>query len=86
MVGKIQCCLVINFYTYHVDTNKDSQKKKKDKEGYVFPQKNQFYYSSQLHYFFFKDYFVGYVYASFQFSKHGRYAQKYAYQIFKYIV
>jgi hypothetical protein len=52
MVGKIECCLVINFYTYHVDTNKDSKKKKKNKEGYVFPQKNQFYYSSQLHFFF----------------------------------
>jgi hypothetical protein len=75
MVGKIQCCLVINFYAYPVDTNKDS-KKNLNKKGYVFFKKNFFFYSSQLHIYFLKDFFASYVYAGFQFSKHGRYAQK----------
>jgi len=42
----------------------------------MYSKKNQFYYSSQLHIYFLKDSFASYVYVGFQFSKHGRYAQK----------
>jgi len=39
-------------------------------------QKRRIYYNSWLHVYFLKNSFAGYVYASFQFSKHGGYAQK----------
>jgi len=75
MVGKIQCCPVINFYTYPVDTNKDL-KKNLDKKDMCSQKKSFFFNSSQLHIYFLKDFFAIYVYAGLQFSKHARYAQK----------
>ncbi len=74
-----QCCHVINFYTYPMDTNKDWKKNWTKKDMYS--KKKLILYNRWLHIYFLKGSFVGYVYVGVQLSKHGGYA----YQISKYI-
>ncbi len=69
-----RCCLVIRFYTYHVDNYKKKSFSFTKKDMYS--QKKSIYYSSRLHIYFLKNSFIDYVYTSFQISKHARYALK----------
>ncbi len=69
-----QCCLVIKFYTYHVDNYKKNSFSFTSKD--IYSKKNPIYYSSRLHIYFLKNSFISYVYVDFQISKHGKYALK----------
>jgi hypothetical protein len=48
---------------------------KKEKRTCI-PKKNSIFYTSWLQIHFLRNFFVGYAYANFQFSKHNKYAQR----------